>query len=90
MTDAIKAGQSPAEKMMGIVEKGLQPAMLLYFCWPWFSQMIFGPPEEPETPPEPASWSWTFLKWGLYASFMATLFLLMIFTRQESMLYVPN
>jgi hypothetical protein len=80
--------------IVGLGEKLIKPLLFFYFIWPMISKAVFDPelkePAEDETPAEPTDWSWTIAKWVFIASLMATFFLLMIFTRQESMLYVPS
>ena len=88
MADAIKAGQGPAELIVKVGENLFKPLLLMYFLWPMMKPIFYGPEAE-AIPEEPITWAFTIAKWALYLSLLATFVLLMIFTRQESMLYVP-
>jgi hypothetical protein len=43
MTDAIQAGQGPAEMIVALGEKLIKPLLFFYFVWPMISKALFDP-----------------------------------------------
>jgi len=90
MTDAVKAGERPAT-IMTLVSNLALPAVFWFFIKPtFFGSSTAEPLEEGAEPVEPATWTmWLIKTFGMFAV-MAVCLLLMIYFKQESMLYVPS
>ena len=90
MTDAVKAGQGPATLIGKLVSNWALPCFIWFYVWP----AIFGSKnkaEDPDTPPvEPASWATFLTKLFIGGLVLIILVLVMIYVKQESMLYVPG
>jgi hypothetical protein len=90
MTDAVKAGQGPATLIGKLVSNYALPCFVWFYLWP----AIFGSKTkevDPEAAPvEPTSWAVFVGKILVGGICLAVFMLVMIYVKQESMLYVPG
>ena len=93
MTDAIKAGESPSRDVYKTMAKQLVAlAITHYLIWPAIRDAIWDKPEltEEGTIVDGQSWMEFITQWIIYIQIMFAFMCVLLYYRQENMVYVPN
>lgn len=88
MTDAVQAGQKPATIIQNLVSNLWFPALMYFYIIPTFFKAKKEPTDVEIA--EPATWLWTITKCFLMAAALFIGFLVLIYVKQEGMLFVPS